>query len=277
MSTNAVRPQRLRSAKRFLRSPKGYLLVILLLLTAVAAPHEGLRQSLTGVAGAVLAAGFADVVIVRLRRRVWIFPSGAILTGLIVALVLSAQEPLYVPIGTSLLAIASKYLFRSRLANVFNPAAVAIVVSTFLFASGQSWWGALANLPAVAVVLVLVTGWVMAGHVNKLPLVLAFLATYFALFTVAAFIGDPARVAEIFRQPDINTALFFACFMLDDPPTSPVRYPDQMAFGVLVAAASFAIFQMVGAVYFLPAGLLVGNAWEVWRRAEVPAARTAES
>lgn len=276
-SAPAARPPRLRALKRFVRSPKGYLLIILALLIAIAAPHEGLRQTLIGVVGAALAAGLADMAIVRFRKRVWIFPSGAILTGLIVALVLSAQEPLYVPVVTSLLAIASKYLFRSRLANVFNPAALALVASSFLFGSGQSWWGALANLPAVAILLVLVAGWIMVGHVNKLPLVLAFVLSYLALFTFAAFVGDPARVAEIYRQPDINAALFFVFFMLDDPPTSPVRYPDQAIFGVLVAAASFAIFQVVGAVYFLPAGLLIGNAWEAWRRTEVPAARTAES
>jgi hypothetical protein len=33
-----------------------------------------------------------------------------------------------------------------------------------------------------------------------------------------------------------------------------------------VAVASFVIFIVVGAVYFLPAGLLVANAWESGRR-----------
>ncbi len=271
------RPDPLRALKRFVRSPKGYLLIILALLIAVAAPHEGLQHTLYGVAGAIVAAGLADVVIVGIRKHEWIFPSGAILTGLIVAMVLSAEVPLYVPVATSLLAIVSKHLLRGRLANIFNPAALAVVAATFVFGAGQSWWGALANLPAVLIVLVLVAGWIMAEHVNKMPLVLAFLLSYLALFTAAAFLGNPAQVAEIYRQPDINTALFFAFFMLDDPPTSPVRYGDQVIFGVLVAAASFAIFQVIGAVYFLPAGLLIGNAWEAWRRAEVPAARAARS
>ena len=36
--------------------------------------------------------------------------------------------------------------------------------------------------------------------------------------------------------------------------------------GVLVAAVSYALFETVGVVYYLLAGLLVGNVWEAWRR-----------
>ena len=60
--------------------------------------------------------------------------------------------------------------------------------------------------------------------------------------------------------------MFFAFFMLNDPPTSPVRYPDQIVCGLIVAVASFAVYMTLGAVYFLLAGLLVGNAWETGRR-----------
>jgi len=97
-------------------------------------------------------------------------------------------------------------------------------------------------------------------------MVLVFLASYFALFTASAVLGDPARVAEVFRAPDAQAALFFALFMLDDPPTSPTRYADQVIFGLVVAVVSFAVFQALGAVYYLLAGVLVGNAWESLRR-----------
>jgi len=36
----------------------------------------------------------------------------------------------------------SKYLLRSRSANVFNPAALAMILSYYVFHTGQSWWGA---------------------------------------------------------------------------------------------------------------------------------------
>ena len=76
-----------------------------------------------------------------------------------------------------------------------------------------------------------------------------------------------SRVAEIFRSPDLQAALYFAFFMLTDPPTAPTRYQDQILFAAIVAASSFALFEWLGVVYYLSAGLLVGNAWEAWRRA----------
>jgi Na+-translocating ferredoxin:NAD+ oxidoreductase RnfD subunit len=65
----------------------------------------------------------------------------------------------------------------------------------------------------------------------------------------------------------LQAALFFAFFILTDPPTSPVKYVDQLVCGAIVAAASFATFELVGAACYLLAGVLVGNVWEAWRRA----------
>ena len=97
-------------------------------------------------------------------------------------------------------------------------------------------------------------------------MVLAFLGTYFLLFTATAFVGNPQWVAEIFRAPDAEAALFFAFIILTDPPTSPTKYPDQIVCGAIVAAVSYAFFEWAGVVYYLLAGVLVGNVWEAWRR-----------
>ncbi len=40
-----------------------------------------------------------------------------------------------------------------------------------------------------------------------------------------------------------------------------------MICGVIVAVVSFAIFEWAGVVYYLLAGVLLGNVWEAWRRA----------
>ena len=73
-------------------------------------------------------------------------------------------------------------------------------------------------------------------------------------------------VAEIFRTPDAEAALYFATIILTDPPTSPPKYPDQIVYGLIVAVISFAIFEATGVVYYLLAGLLPANLWEAWRR-----------
>lgn len=259
--------------RRFLRTPKGLLLIILALLTVLASFGEGVRQVAPSVVSAVLIAALIDLPILRVRGSRWEFPSGAILTGLIVAMVLSPHEPWYVAGCTSAVAILSKYIFRTRSANVFNPAALAIVATFYVFNSGQSWWGALSEITPVAMVVLFATGIFIADRVNKLPLVLAFLGSYYLLFTVTAFIGEPRTVAEIFRTPDLQAVLYFAFFILTDPPTSPVKHRDQLMYGVMVAVVSYAVFELVGAAYYLLAGVLVGNLWEAWRRARAHSER----
>ena len=39
--------------------------------------------------------------------------------------------------------------------------------------------------------------------------------------------------------------------------------------GVIVAAVSYAVFEWIGAAYYLLAGVLVGNVWEAWRRSRI--------
>ena len=251
---------------KFFKTPKGLLIIILAILTGMAAPGEGIRVVAPGLLSAVTVAGLLDTLILRIKRKKWEFPSGAVLTALIVAMVLRAQEPWYVTTITSVIAIVSKYVFRSRAANVFNPAALAIVATFFVFHTGQSWWGALPEMTPVAQMALVAAGAFITDRVNKAPLVLAFLGTYYFLFTVTAFVSDPRWVSEVFRTPDLQAALFFAFIILTDPPTSPVKYPDQIACGAIVAVVSYAIFEWIGAVYYLLAGVLVGNIWEAWRR-----------
>src|SRR4029077_4472228 len=113
-----------------------------------------------GLAAAVAIAALIDLVILRARNGAWEFPSGAILTALIVTMVLSPDEPWYVPVCTSAIAVVSKYVFRSKSANIFNPAALALVATFYIFNPGQSWWGALPDVapPALGLVVLFATG-----------------------------------------------------------------------------------------------------------------------
>jgi Na+-translocating ferredoxin:NAD+ oxidoreductase RnfD subunit len=251
---------------RFFRTPKGILLIILTILIAMSQPAARLHFVLPGVLVAVIAAGSLDGLILRLAHEEWELPSGAVLSGLIIAMVLSPHEPWYVFVWTSAIAIASKYIFRTRSANVFNPAAFGLVVTFYMFNTGQSWWGALPEVSNYSLIAIFAMGVFMSDRVKKIPMVLIFLGAYFLLFTVTSYLGDPANAAEIFRTPDFQSVLFFAFFILTDPPTSPVRYRDQIICGAMVAVASYAVFELIGAAYFLLAGVLVGNIWEAWRR-----------
>jgi len=261
-------PSFVRSITRFLKSPKGMLLIVLGLLTGLAFLDVGFSHAWPNVLSAMAVAAITDLGLMALLHDDISLPSGALLTGLIVALVLSPAMSPFVAGLTAAIAIASKHLLRTRWSNIFNPAALALVVACFVFGAEESWWGSLPDLPIYAVPILLAAGVFVADRVNKLPMALTFLATFFGIFTLTAFLGDTTGVQEIFRAPDANAALFFAMFMLDDPPTSPVKYPDQITYGAIAALISYAVFLAFGGVYYLLAGVLFANGWESLRRIE---------
>jgi Na+-translocating ferredoxin:NAD+ oxidoreductase RnfD subunit len=257
----------LRRLIHFVKTPKGLLTILLVLLTAMAAPAEGAGLVIRNMAAAVLAAGIVDLVILRVRNGAWEYPGGAVLTAMIVAMVMRAQEPWMVPVVTSVVAVLSKYVIRTRQANVFNPAALALVLMVYVMPHGQSWWGALPEVsPLWLRAVLLVGGLYLTSRVNKLPLVLSFLGVYFCLFTATAFLGDARHVAEIFRSPDIDAVIYFTLVILTDPPTSPPKYQGQWVFGAITALVSYAVFMIFGVAWFLLAGVLAGNIWEAWQR-----------
>lgn len=252
---------------RFLRTPKGTLLIVLAIVLVVAAAGESVGRVAAGVGSAVAAAALMDACILRARKGRWVLPDGAVLSALIVAMVLSPHEPWWVVMVTALVAVGSKYLLRAGKANLFNPAALGLVATFYVFHTAQSWWGAMPEVSPLWIGLLVAVGVFTVQRVNKIPVVLAFLGTYYALFALAAFVGEPALVSEVYRTPDVQAALFFAFFMVTDPPTSPPRPRDHVIYGTICGVASFAFFETVGAAYFLLAGLLVANLWDGWRRA----------
>lgn len=257
---NAPLDRQLRRLRRFFRSPQGYLVVALLLFTVLGAPSTGITDAASIVAAAVVSATILDLLWMRLQQRVWRAPTSALLTGMIIGLVLSAQEPWYVAAAAGALAIAAKHVLRLGRSPMFNPAAVGLLAVYFLFGSGQSWWGALPGWPLPALAIVAAGGMIVAGRANKIPAALAFLATYMALFTLTALAGQSSYVSDIFRSPFVNMAVFFAFIMVDDPPTSPIPFSGQIWFGAGVAVISFATYMATHGLYYLLVGLLVANA-----------------
>lgn len=263
------------SLRRFVRTPKGLVIIALVVLLAPASLGEGVARVTPVAAGAVVTAMAIDLLVLRWREDKWVFPDGALLTGLFVGMILSPHEPWRVAAVTAAIAIVSKYTLRARNANIFNPAALALVVTFYVYHTGQSWWGALPDLAAGWLILLFAVGVFITDRVNKTPAVLTFLGVYYFLFTTAAYAGDPGHVAALYRAPDLHAALFFAFFMVTDPPTSPPKHRQQVVFGALTAVVAFAVFQLLGWVYFLLAGLLVANAWEAGRRTLAARARRA--
>lgn len=253
-----------KRSSNVLTTPKRYILAMLLLMMGIAQINSGAYAGLINVGAAVIIAALLDTLIAWKRKRKLTFPDGAVITGLIVALVLSPMVSWYVSGATAAIAIVSKHLFKIKKKPVFNPAAFGLLITTVLFSSGQSWWGGLSMLPAWCIVFLLITGFLVTQKVNKFPQVFAFLGVYFLLLLIMG-VAKLGGSGDMMRIPYINSALFLAFFMLTDPPTSPGKYKDQILFGSITALASVAAYMLFGGLVFLLVGVLTANGWKAWK------------
>lgn len=242
-----------------LRTAKGKMLAIFAVLLAIAVLVSGGMALLPNLTAAIIPACLIDAAWMSISARRLRFPTSALLSGLFVFSILSVEESWLVVAWTSCFAVLSKHILRTEREHIFNPAALALVWAPIAFGSGESWWGAFGDISWLWLIVLVAAGAYLAERLNKFPLVLTFLASYFAFFTLGS-VFNPHAVTEMFREPFLQAALFFAFFMLTDPPTSPNRYADQVWFGAL-AAVTAGVAQLVGAgqVYLL-IGVLVPNA-----------------
>ncbi|TDF94440.1 RnfABCDGE type electron transport complex subunit D [Paenibacillus piri] len=260
------------AAHKWIRTPKGYVTITMAVLLVIAAigseDISGIYNGFIAVA-ASLAADFTCSHVVKKKRGL---PDGAVITGLIIALILSTTAPWYIVAATSMIAILSKYIFVYKKKPIFNPAAFGLLLSILLFRTGQSWWGAFGDLPSWTIVFLLIGGYTVTNRVNKFPQVFSFLGTYFILLLIMGIlhVGD---AADALRPPFINASLFFALFMLTDPPTSPAKEKDQVIFGVLGAAAGAVVYSLFGGLMYLFIGLLVGNLYHLLKNPALRAAK----
>ncbi|KUO96045.1 RnfABCDGE type electron transport complex subunit D [Ferroacidibacillus organovorans] len=253
------------SFERFIKTPKGTVMAMLIGLTMIAAlrpqDHFGLVNALV----AALTGVVVDGAVALLLKRGKLFSDGGIITGLIVADVLSQKTPLLWIVAITAIALLSKHILKLGRKPLFNPAAFGLLIATFIVQSGQSWWGSLALMPTWLTFVVIIAGVFLTVRVNKFPQVAAYLGTYFGLlFLMAIFhLGLPTDTpADALRVPFVNTALFLAFFMVTDPPTSPAAYGQQVVFGFVTAVVSTIIFATVGGLAYPLIGLLVANGWK---------------
>ncbi|ULO07371.1 RnfABCDGE type electron transport complex subunit D [Paenibacillus sp. 19GGS1-52] len=244
--------------KKWMKSPKGYVVIALVAFLLIASIGS---KNTMGIKNAIIAVGFSvalDMICSLMAKRKKITPTGAVITGLIISLILGVTTAWPIIVATAALSILSKHLLVYKKKPIFNPAAFGLLLSSVIFQTGQSWWGAFGDLPAWTLILVLIGGYAVANRVKKYPQVLSFLGTLFVLlFLMAHFnIGD---ATDALRTPYINSSLFFAFFMLTDPPTSPAKAKGQIIFGLLTAVAGTVIYGLFGGLIYLFIGLLLGN------------------
>jgi ferredoxin-NADP reductase/Na+-translocating ferredoxin:NAD+ oxidoreductase RnfD subunit len=190
------------------------------------------------------------------------------ITALILALIINPDRPasnLVTLAVAAIAATASKYVLAFRRRHVFNPAAIAVVITSYALGRPPTWWvGAPALLP-----FVLIAGVLIVRKIRRLDMVGTFFLAYFAALLLFA-IAERVHLATEVRQTLLRSPLLFLAFvMLTEPLTMPPTRRLRMVYGGLVG---FLIVPQVhlGSLYFAPeVALLIGNvfAWLVSAKA----------
>ena len=139
-------------------------------------------------------------------------PESSIITGLILALIITPNPTgfgITFLLAAAGLAIASKYLLSVRMKHIFNPAAVAVVLTAQGPHQSASWWvGAAALLP-----FVLIGGVLVVRKIRRTRMVLSFFISSF-LATILYAILSKSSVSTSIHSLIFNSAMFFLGFVI---------------------------------------------------------------
>ncbi len=177
------------------------------------------------------------------------------ITALILVCIVSPTASFSLMIWASVLAMASKYILAIKKKHLFNPAAIAVVLTAYIFNQSANWWvGTLSLTP-----IVILGGLLLTRKLIRFDLVLSFLIV--AILTIVTpYLGNFTDSLNIISTVFFHTSFFFFAFvMLTEPLTSPPTRYLRIVYGVIVGLL-FSPAVHLGSVYSTPElALIIGN------------------
>lgn len=208
----------------------------------------------------VLAVG-ASVTINRLFANTFGAPvndDSALITGLILALIVGPAETfddIVFVAWVATLAMSSKYILAWRNLHLFNPAAIAVVLTGLVADQTASWWIGTRELTP----FVIAGGLLVVRRIRRGDLVFGFLwSTIFV--TLAWDAIDGMSFTDSWQRGLLGSQIWFLAFaMLTEPITLPPRRAQQLAYGVALGVLVVPRFH-IGDFYLTPElALVVAN------------------
>lgn len=155
------------------------------------------------------------------------------ITALILACIISPVSNIHgVPFifWAAVLAQASKYILTLKGKHIFNPVAIAVVLTAFGLGSTASWW--VGN--AVLTPLIVIGGLMIIRKTRREHMVFSFFISSLLLISLFALLGSTS-LTRTYNQVFLHSSLFFFAFvMLTEPLTSPTTRLRQILYGAVV-------------------------------------------
>jgi Na+-translocating ferredoxin:NAD+ oxidoreductase RnfD subunit len=244
------------------RDPRLHVAAVIITIHVLGQFGLGFRVTVPQILAAIVTCAVLEVAITFHRRRAFVWPASAMLTGSGVALILRvpgtpddawSTYQWYVFAGVAAFSLLTKYVIRYRGSHVFNPSNIGLVVAFVVLGSSRVepldfWWAPLNAWMLVAYAVILLGGLLITTRLRLLAAAATFWITLAAGAGVLAVSGHcmTARWAfapvcgydfwrVIVTSPEV---LIFVFFMLTDPKTVPAGRVGRVVFGFLVAVVS---------------------------------------
>lgn len=177
----------------------------------------------------------------------------ALILALIISPIKSFSDLLFL-FWAGVLTMASKYILAINKKHIFNPVAIAVVLTAFGFSGSASWWvGTIYMLPFSLLGLLIVR------KIRRYDMVFYFLIASFVTMLGFSFVQGGNLLATIKQIMYSSPIFFFAFVMLTEPLTTPPKKSLQTMYGVLVGVL-FAPQFHIGGFYTTPEiSLVIGN------------------
>ncbi len=182
----------------------------------------------------------------------------AAITALILALIIDpakSQETFQFLGWAAILAMASKYVLALNKKHVFNPAAIAVVITSFVLGESASWWiGTICMLP-----FVVLGGVLLVRKLGRGDMIWSFCATALIASCVLALLQGKVVSTDLYQVLVQSPLFFFAFIMLTEPLTAPPTRNLRIIYAVLTGIL-FLPQVHVGSLYSTPElALVIGN------------------
>jgi ferredoxin-NADP reductase/Na+-translocating ferredoxin:NAD+ oxidoreductase RnfD subunit len=153
----------------------------------------------------------------------------ALILALIIAPIKNSHDLAFLG-WAGLLSMATKYIFAIDKKHLFNPAAIAVVLTSLFANQSAVWW--VGTLPLSP--FVLVGGYLIVHKIRRQDLVFSFFIVALLATTVLGVASGQKISQLIFRFVIDLPLLFFAFVMLTEPLTTPPTKKLRLLYGALV-------------------------------------------
>jgi len=155
----------------------------------------------------------------------------------------------------AVLAQASKYILAIKGKHIFNPVAIAVILTTVGLQQSASWW--IGN--GLLTPFIIIGGLLILRKTRREYMAVAFYTSSLILITFFGLINHSSLVV-LYTQVFLHSPFFFfAYIMLTEPLTSPTKQNFQIAYGFLVGLLFPPQLHIFGLYSTPELALIIGN------------------